>query len=501
MTKKQQVFHKCIRLIEKYWWVLAIVAAVLTYVIIMLLSIGQNVWFDEGYSILLAKQPVARLLSLTAVDAHPPTYYLLLKLWGSTFGWSEFALRSLSAVFAAATVGTMLLLIRRLFTKKVALATIPFLVIAPFFLRYGYEIRMYALVGLIGVVATLFLTKAVQTNKKKWWALYAVLVALGMYTLYMSVVIWLAHLVWLIAKTIKRKEPILKQPWFKAYVVSVILFLPYILTFIHQMTHSALPGLGGVLTIDGLSGVLSMMMDYIPNWQIGGILSIVLLTIVGLGIYLTTFIIRKMPKASRQWFWLLLVCLFVPLIFYILVSLLPKPFFIPRYMAHVAVFFYALIGVISALGWLYGKRVAAVAFGGLSGILLIIGVFQLSSTGNFNFERLQMPETSSVRSAVSCNSSTVIVADDPYTYIDSAYYFNGCNLRFYSKDNVGFEGGYAPLHNSALRVASAEAVHAKSLYVLHWAGADQAFVSTTNYRLVSSTTFDKQVVDRYELKP
>jgi uncharacterized membrane protein len=85
----------------------------------MVLSLRQSIWFDEGYSILLAKQPVGELLALTAVDAHPPLYYLLLKAWGEMFGFTEFALRSLSALFLGGAVTTMLLLIRRLFGTRV----------------------------------------------------------------------------------------------------------------------------------------------------------------------------------------------------------------------------------------------------------------------------------------------------------------------------------------------------------------------------------------------
>ncbi len=492
MIKVTSILSTTLRLLEKYWWILVLVAVGATYLLIMTLARGQNVWFDEGYSIILAKESVSRLLALTAVDAHPPLYYLLLKGWGGIFGWSEFALRSLSAIFASLTVGAVVILIRQLFTKRVALLSVPFLVVAPFFLRYGYEIRMYALAGLIGVLATIVLVKASQANKRKWWALYAVLVALGMYTLYMTVVIWLAHLVWLAALSYKQKKPLLKQPWVKAYSGAVILFVPYFPIFLHQITHSALPGIGNALTIDGLGGVLGLMMSYLPSWQISGVLSVLLLGIVGLGIYLSRYILKKMPKSSRQWFWLLLVCFLFPLGFYIAVSLLPKPFFIPRYLAHVVIFFYALLGVITGLGWRYGKRVQAGVFG-------VMGVYQLSATGNFNFERLQMPDTSLIRSVVRCDSTTAVVADDPYTYIDSAYYFDGCSLRFYSKDNVDFEGGYAPLHDSYLRVASPASIDAKNLYVLHWVGTG-SFIPTQNYVLKSSSTFDKQVVDHYELR-
>lgn len=500
MTKFRFILRRFLWLLEKYWWLALLIAVGVSYLLIMILSLGQNIWFDEGYSIILAKQPIDRLLALTAVDAHPPLYYLLLKGWGSFFGWSVFALASLSAVAASATVAVMAILIRRLFTARVAFITIPFLIASPFFLRYGYEIRMYALVGMIAVLATLFMIYAVQTGKKKWWVLYTIFVALGMYTLYMSLVIWLAHLLWLIVRTVKQKKSILKQPWLKAYIAAVILFVPYISTFAYQITHSALPGIGHVLNIDGLSGVLSQLISYVPSWQIGGILSIALLVVVGFGIYLVRFILKKMPKTNKQWLWLLLVCFLFPLGFYMVVSFLPQPFFIPRYMAHIAIFFYSLIGVIVALSWHYGKRAETIIFGGLSLILLIAGVFQLYVTGNFNFERQQMPVTHSIRDTVVCDGSTVIIADDPYVYIDSAYYFDGCSLRFYSPDNVEFAGGYAPLHDSYLRVPSPSTVHAKNLYVLHWIGSG-LFTPTSSYDLKGTITVDKQVVDHYVLKP
>jgi len=41
------------------------------------------------------------MLRLTALDTHPPFYYLILKMWGNLFGWGELALRSLSAIFMA----------------------------------------------------------------------------------------------------------------------------------------------------------------------------------------------------------------------------------------------------------------------------------------------------------------------------------------------------------------------------------------------------------------
>lgn len=44
-------------------------------------SLETSFWIDETYSVLLTTYPVAKLVELTAADAHPPLYYLALKAW------------------------------------------------------------------------------------------------------------------------------------------------------------------------------------------------------------------------------------------------------------------------------------------------------------------------------------------------------------------------------------------------------------------------------------
>lgn len=485
-------------IIERFWWIALIAAAVVTCVIIMLLARGQSIWFDEGYSIYIAHKPVGELLALTAVDAHPPFYYLLLKAWAGVFGWSEFALRSLSAVAAAVSVGVMIALIRRLFNARIALIVMPFLVLSPFFLRYGYEVRMYALVGLIGVVATWVLVRALQSRRVWWWIGYAALVALGMYTLYMSLVIWLAHVVWLLVRTLRDKQSIIKQKWFFAYVIAVGFFVPYLPTFLDQTSNSALPGIGGPLTIEKLSGVLGLLVSFTPSWQIGGVLSIGLLTMVGLGVYIGVSVWKKLNKTTKTRFGLFLSLAGVPLLFYIVVSLLPKPFFIDRYMAHVSLFIYVLLGLLVALGFAHGKRVSAVVLAMLSLVLLGFGVWQLQQSGNVNFERLQKPMTLQLRQSIDC-ADAVVIADDPYTYIDSIYYFDGCDVRFVGQDPAPTRGGYAPLLGSSARITSLATFDRPTLYYLRWEGHEHQFQPDSRYQFVSTETFDKQIVDRFEL--
>jgi len=40
----------------------------------------QPLWWDEGWSLYFATTGIGKMLELTAVDIHPPLYYLLLHL-------------------------------------------------------------------------------------------------------------------------------------------------------------------------------------------------------------------------------------------------------------------------------------------------------------------------------------------------------------------------------------------------------------------------------------
>lgn len=485
-------------LVQKYFFVIVGLMMAAAFVISLTIGITQSVWFDENYSITLAEQSVAELIRLTSVDAHPPLYYLVLKLWTSLFGFSEIALRSLSATLLAGSIGAAAFLIRKLFSVRIALLALPVLTFAPFLLRFGFEIRMYALVMLIGVLATWVLVKAYQTRSWKWWGLYAVLVALGMYSLYMAATIWLAHLVWLLVQTIRARQPILKQQWVVAYAGAVLLYLPWLPSLLYQVTHSALPGIGSRLDANQLLTLTGITFNYGAQNDINAFITIPLVALISLLVVLVFGVWSKVSGDQKKWL-LLLVCLaFVPILFYALATLPPlRAFFMERYLVHTAIFIYILIAVIIGLGWRYGqKKLAAIAYVLLMG-LLIGGVFNLAHKGNYNFQRTQNPQGMAVREGVGyCDDETTIVADDPLMYIDTNYYFDGCDLRFFAKNTVPFGGGYAPVHASPARVESSESVSSNRLFHVYVDDNPQ-FAPDNRYVVIQRTLYDKTSLVEY----
>ncbi len=285
------------RKLEKHWLIVVIVAMLAVVVLDIAVGIGQSVWFDEGYSIILAQRPLHELIDLTKIDAHPPFYYMYLKAWGMTFGWSELSLRLSSIIPAAAAIGVMAMLIRRLVSTRAALVALPFLALAPFLVRYGYEIRMYALILLLAAVGTYALVAAKASGSKKWWLAYALVVALSMYTLYMSIVIWIGHAVWLIYTDVThKKNPILQKHWL-FYMLAVIVFLPWVPNVIYQTQHSALPPYSGALDIPTLANVMLMLTTYTSISS--GLFFVQLVVSVFLALFVWT-LVRVWPSVSKK---------------------------------------------------------------------------------------------------------------------------------------------------------------------------------------------------------
>src|SRR6185503_6861272 len=57
---------------------------------------NKAIWWDEGFSVFLARMPLAEMMDATAHDTHPPGYYAALHFWRLAVGDSEVALRLLS---------------------------------------------------------------------------------------------------------------------------------------------------------------------------------------------------------------------------------------------------------------------------------------------------------------------------------------------------------------------------------------------------------------------
>lgn len=475
MIKKllERLFHvKQVPWAERHFVFLLILGAIGAMLISLGIGLSQSVWFDEAYSIMVAKQPLDQLLHLTAVDTHPPLYYMILKGWAGLFGWGEFALRSLSVLALGVSLVFGGLLVKRLFGVRAALVTLPFIVLAPFLLRYGFEIRMYALASLIGIAATYVLVTAVEakTNAQRWvrYGIYAVLVALGVYVLYYTALLWMAHVLWLTYVTYKQKKSLLKAPWLLAYAGSVVLFLPWLPTFFKQVNNGALAPISQAMTLENLLGVVSFNFVYQPVWQLSALLSLLVLFVLGAIIFITVRALKVASNEERSKFLLLAFYVLVPIAVLTLVSLF-RPMYVERYLAHIALGGMLFVGVAVALATKKSTTLLQSA-AALLIVVLVVGVAHLVQVGNYNFQRLQKPDIAQAAKSLSgCENGSTILAADPYVAIELSYYVKNCDVYFYSED-AELSGGYAALSESPFRVSDPmlQLATEKSVYYVHY---------------------------------
>ena len=119
----------------------------------------QPLWWDEGYSVYFATEPLAQMLRLTAQDIHPPLYYALLHLWLVAFGSaSPLFLRLFSVLIGLLCLPAIWWLARLLYPSRarVALWALLLLALSPIHIFYSQEVRMYGLEMLLGMVSTGF---------------------------------------------------------------------------------------------------------------------------------------------------------------------------------------------------------------------------------------------------------------------------------------------------------------------------------------------------------
>jgi 4-amino-4-deoxy-L-arabinose transferase-like glycosyltransferase len=221
----------------------ALLVALLTLLALLLRAARldfQPLWWDEGYSVWFANQPLGEMLRLTALDIHPPLYYALLGGWSHLFGLGPVALRWLSVAAGVAAVPLIYLVGYWLSGRRVGLVAAFLLAINPLHIYYSQEVRMYALVTLASLLAIgtagrwLGLGCRIRgVPRPAGWgslAVYVAAITLALYTQYYAVflLVGLAVAGWVVLwrRQVGRERVLV---WLAAQGVAALLFLPWVL--------------------------------------------------------------------------------------------------------------------------------------------------------------------------------------------------------------------------------------------------------------------------------
>jgi 4-amino-4-deoxy-L-arabinose transferase-like glycosyltransferase len=182
----------------------------------------QPLWGDEGWSFYFAVQPVGALIALTAIDIHPPLYYLLLKMWLTLTSSGPEVARFMSVISGTLLIPVIAVLGRRLFDWRVGTVSALVTAASPLAVYYSQEVRMYGLVTLLGLLSTYC-----YARWRAGWGFrlgYVLCSAAALYTMYYAAFLLLAHAIH--ALFISRRH--IKQSM-ALFVAVGLLYLPWVI--------------------------------------------------------------------------------------------------------------------------------------------------------------------------------------------------------------------------------------------------------------------------------
>ena len=131
-------------------------------------------------------------------ESNPPLYYVLGWAWAKAFGTGEVGLRSLSALFGAATVPVGYLIGRQLAGRRAGLILAALIAVNPMLIWYSQEARSYALLVFFGALARFFFVRALDTRPGRDLACWALASALALCSHYFAVFAVAIEALWLL---------------------------------------------------------------------------------------------------------------------------------------------------------------------------------------------------------------------------------------------------------------------------------------------------------------
>ncbi len=171
-----------------------------------------------------------------------PLYFMLLHGWTGLFlETAFFSIRSLSALPGIATVGLGVWLVDLLATRRAALMAGVLLALLPTAVRYSQEVRMYSLLGLWLIGATIALVCWIKRPQRtRYLVIYTLLMSAAFYTHYFTALCVLCH--WLYLGLIRvqsgyRLRHIQRSGWWLANVAIVALYLPWLPNLLDLVQH------------------------------------------------------------------------------------------------------------------------------------------------------------------------------------------------------------------------------------------------------------------------
>jgi mannosyltransferase len=343
-------------------------------------------WFDECFSVEVARIGWGNFLHLLWWrEANMSLYYLLLRVW-LQFGQSEFFIRSLSVVIAAATIPAIYWLGRQLYDRRVGVIAAALYTFNAYSVRYAQEARSYALFLLLATLSSNFLIALVREPVRRNRIGYVLVSILAVYAHLYALLLLATH--WAVLRWMGRGDDGRNQASTQLSAQRRRVWITIGLAVLPLLAFVAKTGAGPIRWIQrpSLRDVLEFYQHLSggSNWVLPVICGAACIAAVVPPHFSQRT--REMRHPGR-WLWgradtwetwrsqFLLMWLFFPVVLMVLLSF-ARPVFLGRYM----IFCLPALLILVAAGlarlrpwWLLAAALAGILLLGAQGILFVYG--------------------------------------------------------------------------------------------------------------------------------
>jgi hypothetical protein len=329
-----------------------------------------SIWFDEAFSVELARQPLPLLWHIIfGAEPNMELYYLFLHFWlnlTASLGLhaTEFVVRFPSTVFAALSAVVVFLLGQRFIGTIAGFVGASLYLLNDLQLIYAQQTRAYSLQLLLICIAWYALLSAFNctSHPRRWWACYIIATTLAIYTHLFSALILLSQLcaigLFLFLPGERRKVIDQLRNFIGSLLIIALLSIPMALVSRHGSKTGWLP-------IPHLSDIYHLFLTISAN---STIYLLLLVAFCALGLFMTIMYALPMgrkyltryelvdEKHTLQGFLpvaLALLCwLVVPIVASYVISYTPTRLFSSRYLVTIVPPLCLLVGLgIATLHW------------------------------------------------------------------------------------------------------------------------------------------------------
>lgn len=382
------------------------VAIIIIGIIFILLSaFHSDIWFDESYSVAIAKHNFVDIWNITGNDVHPALYYWMLHFVYLIFGNNVMIFR-LFSVLAIAILGILgYTHIRKDFGEKTGILFSFLTYFLPVMCTYSQEIRMYSWSCLIVSVMSIYAYRFYQSIKNNDNRKIKNLIIFGIfsiascyihyYALVTACLVNLLLLIYVIKNAKKDKKALIS--FLVLAVIQIILYIPWLMYLLGQMKHVG----GGFwivvgpvnTTVEVLSFQFRRQLDTVFEFNIQTIVALV--AAIAMYVYIGSRIYKGIKEKQDIKPAILSGLTYIGVILIMLaISVLSTPILFSRYlMVMTGLYIFALAFIMSK-----EKRKWITIF--VCTIILILGIISNVTNITINYDSSNMKQIEYIKEEI-----------------------------------------------------------------------------------------------------